>query len=151
MAEGEPVGGDAKPVGYGQGVEDGQGGTVGDFRDQTCRDRAFGLALVNAGIGPQGLLDGADNEVDPERKQDDRAEGRQDGLERRVGQIGKEVVPPRRTREKRIRSPVMEPIPQARVWRQPPIMPLRMASMLTGPIGAAATNPIKNAAESTWM
>ena len=23
--------------------------------------------------------------------------------------------------------------------------------MLTGPIGAAAANPIKNAAESTWM
>ena len=34
--------------------------------------------------------------------------------------------------------------------RQPPITPRRMASMLTGPIGAAAANPIKNAAESTW-
>ena len=44
-----------------------------------------------------------------------------------------------------------EPIPQASVWRQPPITPRRMASMLTGPIGAAAANPIKNAAKSTWM
>jgi len=45
---------------------------------------------------------------------------------------------------------VTEPIPQATVWRQPPITPRRMASMLTGPIGAAAANLIKNAAESTW-
>ncbi len=42
-----------------------------------------------------------------------------------------------------------EPIQQARVWRQLPTTPRRMASMLTGPIGAVATNPIKNAAEST--
>ena len=48
-------------------------------------------------------------------------------------------------------SPVTEPTPQARVWRQPPIKPRRMASMLTGPMGAAAANPMKNAAESTWM
>ena len=32
-----------------------------------------------------------------------------------------------------------------------PITPWRMAIMVTGPIGAAAANPIKNAAESTWM
>ena len=43
-------------------------------------------------VGPQGLLDGADKEVDPQRKQDDYADARQDGPESRVGQVGKEIV-----------------------------------------------------------
>ena len=42
------------------------------------------------------------------------------------------------------------PIPQARVWRQPPIARRRMASMLTGPIGAVAAKAIQNAAEGMW-
>ena len=66
---------------------------VGDFGDQMRGDGAFVPVLASAGIGPQGVLDGADKEVDPQRKQDDYADGRQDGLERRVGQVGKEVVP----------------------------------------------------------
>jgi hypothetical protein len=66
-------------------------------------------------MGPHGLFDGVDKEVDSQRKQDDYADGRQDALERRVGQVGKKIVPPRRTIEKRIRSPVTDPIPQARV------------------------------------
>ena len=68
--------------------------TVGDFGEQMCGDGAFVPVLASAGVGPQGLLDGADKEVDPQRKQDDYADGRQDGLERRVGQVGKEVVTP---------------------------------------------------------
>ena len=57
-------------------------------------DGAFVPVLASAGVGLQGILGGADKEVDPQRKQDDYADGRQDGLERRVGQVGKEVVPP---------------------------------------------------------
>ena len=41
-------------------------------------DGAFVPVLASAGVGPQGLLDGADKEVDPQRKQDDYADGRQD-------------------------------------------------------------------------
>jgi len=60
------------------------------LRRTNVRDGAFVPVLANAGVGPQGLLDGADKEVDPQRKQDDYADGRQDGLERRVGQVRKE-------------------------------------------------------------
>ena len=55
-------------------------------------DGAFIPVFASAGVGPQGLLDGADKEVDPQRKQDDDADARQDGPESRVGQIGKEIV-----------------------------------------------------------
>ena len=41
--------------------------------------------LASAGVGPQGFLEGAHKEIDPQRKQDDDADGRQDRLERRVG------------------------------------------------------------------
>ena len=57
-------------------------------------DGAFIPVLASAGVGPQGLLDGADKEVDPQRKQDDCADGGQDGPEHRVGYVGKEVVTP---------------------------------------------------------
>ena len=89
MGEGEPVGGDADPVNHGCGVEDGQGDSVGDIGDQMRGDGAFVPAFASAGVGPQGFLDGADKEVDPQRKQDDHADGREDGLESRVGQVGK--------------------------------------------------------------
>jgi len=57
-------------------------------------DGAFVPVLASAGIDPQGVLDGADKEVDPQGKQNNYADGRQDVLERRVGQIGKEVMTP---------------------------------------------------------
>ena len=60
------------------------------------RDGAFVPVLASAGVGPQGVLDGADEEVDPQRKQDNYADGRQDGLERRVGQVGEEIMTPER-------------------------------------------------------
>src|ERR1039458_9268625 len=55
-------------------------------------DGAFVPLLASASVGPHGFLDGADKKVDPQRKQDDYADGRQDGLEPRVGQVGEEVV-----------------------------------------------------------
>jgi hypothetical protein len=70
-------------------------------QDQMRRDGAFVPVLASASIGPHGILDGADKEVDPKRKQDDYADGRQDGLERRVGQIGKEVMPPEENHRKK--------------------------------------------------
>jgi len=57
-------------------------------------DGAFVQVLASAGVCPQGILDGPDKEVDPQRKEDYYADGRQDGLKRRVGQIRKEVVTP---------------------------------------------------------
>ena len=54
----------------------------------------FVPAAASAGEGALGILDGADKEVDPQRKQNDHAGGREHGLERRVGQVGKEVVAP---------------------------------------------------------
>jgi len=53
------------------------------------RDGAFVPVLASAGVGPQGVLDGADKEVDPERKQDYASDGRQDGLERRLDRSDK--------------------------------------------------------------
>ena len=49
-------------------------------------------AFAGSSVGPQGFLDGADKEVEPQRQQDDYADSRQDGLESRVGQVGKEIV-----------------------------------------------------------
>jgi len=42
--------------------------------------------------GPRGPVDDADKEVVSQWKQNDYADGRQDGLESRVGQVGKEIV-----------------------------------------------------------
>ena len=57
-------------------------------------DGLFVPVLASTGKGPHGVLDGADKDVDPKRKQDDYADGLQDGLERGVRQVRKEVVPP---------------------------------------------------------
>ena len=92
MGEGEPVGGDADPVNHGGGVEDGQGGARGDIAGQMRGDGAFVPAFASSGVGSQGFLDGADKEVEPQRQQDDHADGREDGPESRVGQVGEEIV-----------------------------------------------------------
>lgn len=55
-------------------------------------DGAFVPALAGSSVGPQGFLDGADKEVGPQRKQDDHTDGREDGPENRVGQVGEEIV-----------------------------------------------------------
>ena len=52
-------------------------------------DGALVPAFASAGVGPQGFLDGADKEVEPQRKQDDHADGREDSLESRFGQVGR--------------------------------------------------------------
>src|SRR5271165_4219555 len=111
MGDGEPVGADADPVKNGQGVEDGQNKTVGDFDEQMCWDGAFVPMLASAGVGPQGLLDGADKEVDPQRKQDDYADGCQDGRGGRVGEVGKELVPSREDQRKEDQTPGEGPDP----------------------------------------
>jgi len=92
MGEGEPVGGDTDPVDHACRVEDGQAGGGGDIGGQMLGDGAFVPVPAGAGVGPQGFLDGADKEVEPQRKQDDYADGRKDGLKSRIGQVGKDIV-----------------------------------------------------------
>ena len=67
-------------------------GSVADFGDEMRGDGGFVPAFTGAGEGAQGILDGADKEVDPQWEQNDDADGLQVGLDRRVGQVGKEVV-----------------------------------------------------------
>ena len=92
MGKREPVRGDPNPVSHGYGVEDGQAGTGGDVGDQMRGDGAFVPVFASSGVGPQGFLDGADKEVDPQRQQNDHADGLQDSPESRVGQVGEEIV-----------------------------------------------------------
>lgn len=92
MGEGEPIGGDADPVHHCCRVEDGQRGSGTDIGGQMCGNGALVPAFASAGVGPQGFLDGADQEVEPQRKQDDHADGREDGLESRVRQVGEEIA-----------------------------------------------------------
>jgi hypothetical protein len=45
--------------------------------------------MIHVGVT---VLDGADKEVEPQRQEDDYAEGREDGLKSRGGQVGEEVA-----------------------------------------------------------
>src|SRR5271157_38209 len=92
MGEREPVGGDADPVNHGCGVEDGQANGGGDIGGQMLRDGAFVSVLAGAGVGPQRFLDGVEKRVEPQRKQDDYADGLEDGPNSRVGQVGENIV-----------------------------------------------------------
>jgi hypothetical protein len=56
------------------------------------RDGAFIPAFASAGVNPQWFLDDADKEVEPQRKQNYPADGREDGMESRAGQVGEEIV-----------------------------------------------------------
>jgi len=83
-------------------------------------DDAFVPAFANSSsVGPQGFLDGADKEVDPQRKQDDHADGREDGPESRAGQVGEEIGAP---------EPLLEITAASANWRfvgrAPPMSPL---------------------------
>ena len=55
-------------------------------------DGALVPAFASSGMGPQWFLDGADKEVNPQRKQDDHAHGREDDPESRVAEVGEEIV-----------------------------------------------------------
>jgi len=50
-----------------KGLKNNQGGTVGDLGDQMRGQGAFVPVLASAGVGPQGLLDGADKDWPPLR------------------------------------------------------------------------------------
>ena len=91
MGEREPIGCDTDPVNHCCWVQEGQGDSGGDVCGQMRGDSAFVPAFASTGIGPQGFLDGAEKKVDPQRKQDDHADGREDGLESRIGQVGEEI------------------------------------------------------------
>ena len=62
----------------------------------TSETRCAGTVLLSqrlrALVGSQRFLDGPDKEVDPQRQQDDHADGLQDSLEIWVGRVGEEIV-----------------------------------------------------------
>jgi hypothetical protein len=92
MGQGKPIGSYADPINDGQGIEERQAGARRDIGGQVRGDGSFIPTLASAGVGPQGLLDRANEEIDSQRQQDDQANTRQNGLQSRVGQIGKKIM-----------------------------------------------------------